>query len=144
MSVPSRAIQLLRSIDPNLAQMAQEAYDHLIDFGAHPNALIILDSLKVKELDEGTQVSLVYLHAFDGVPIVRSLLACFETAVSAVLIFTQVFRHTEEAKVVHSDAFELWKVDLQKFIDDGDYERVAIPNKLPKIVTCADGVWIVL
>lgn len=118
--VPSKAIRLL-DFDRNLASLAQESYDLLIDFGAHPNLRTVTDNLRVNEVPEGTRITLTYLQMFDSLPVARSLLACFETGIVAVLLFTQVFRHTEEAQAIHASASELW-TDLTKYLKEGDYE----------------------
>ena len=84
----NRAIQKLAIHDPNLATMARDTYEWMIEFGGHPNPRSIIDHIKENEAEaDGTvPFSMAYIHAAGSVAAIRCLAACVENGCLAVAI----------------------------------------------------------
>jgi hypothetical protein len=83
----NRAIQKLTPHDPNLAALAKDTYQWMIEFGAHPNPRSIIDHIRTKEpVAEGYPFSLIYIHSTDSAASIRSLGACIENGCMCIAI----------------------------------------------------------
>jgi hypothetical protein len=84
----NRAIQKLQGDDADLAAVAREAYEWMIEFGAHPNKRVVFDHLRFKEeTTEGhIPVSFIYIHSADSLATVRALMACLENCCLVIAI----------------------------------------------------------
>lgn len=85
-----RAIDILRTIDPNLSTMLKETYGWSIEFGAHPNFLSVLESLRLGEtIEDGEEffsVNMTYIHSQHSAPYMRALIAVVENACVAITV----------------------------------------------------------
>jgi hypothetical protein len=102
----SKGMKLLE-FDPNLKTLAQQVYDACIDFGAHPNPIAVLKNLQVEDAGDAWRVSLVSLHGVGSFPVERTLVACVETGLACVLIFSQVFGNNPASREIHSATYAL-------------------------------------
>jgi hypothetical protein len=84
----NRAIQKLGAHDQNLALMAKDTYQWMIEFGAHPNPRSVLDHIQVREQDaDGYRpFSLIYIHSAGSGAALKCLTACIENACISIAI----------------------------------------------------------
>jgi hypothetical protein len=118
----NRATQKLKTCDPNLAALAKEAYDGLIDFGAHPNPRSIISHLKVENPDSNGDlpVSLTYLHSTASFEVLRSLIACIENACFTIAVLCHALPDHPAMQACSNRAWELV----------GDLQRQLVANGL--------------
>ncbi|MEH2494565.1 hypothetical protein V1294_001044 [Bradyrhizobium sp. AZCC 1678] len=102
----ANGIRLLKR-DPNLRDLAQLVYDASIDFGAHPKPIAVIKNLEINDVGQAYSVSLTSLHAVDSFSVERALIACLETGLACVLIFSQVFPQHQDSREIHSSASAL-------------------------------------
>jgi hypothetical protein len=93
--------------DPNLLRVIDEAYDLLIDFGAHPNRRSILDHIRIEDREKHYAVSLTYLHNAPSTQAVRAIAACVETGLAIACIFPHALPNLPAAGEVHAEAIKI-------------------------------------
>jgi hypothetical protein len=103
----SNGIALLNS-DPNLREAISNAYEHSIEFGAHPNLRSILPYVKIETPNEkGQPIGLTYLNSINSVETLRSITACIETGILVLLMSPHVFPQHPIAAQMHARAAKI-------------------------------------
>lgn len=83
-----RGAKYLKDISPDLYDLAQQAYEGSIDYGAHPNVKGIAGHLSIDEEREDGQVgvSLTALYGTGHIQTVRGLAACLDFGLAIIAL----------------------------------------------------------
>lgn len=122
-----KGLAILRTLDPNLATYVDSCYEASIEFGAHPNKRSILDHII---FDQDTAASeqrarLIYVSGAGSLQVVRTLSACVETGLAALLLSPHILPNHESAIDTHGRAcevslrFQAWLQQEGLLADDG-------------------------
>ncbi|TAH66012.1 MAG: hypothetical protein EWM45_13080 [Rhodopseudomonas palustris] len=117
----NRGIQKLKLRDQNLAAMAKETYEWMIDFGGHPNPRSIVDHVRVAEQESNGDVSmsLIYINSAESLAVVRAIAACIENGCMVLAILAHTFPEHDDSADVFSQAWEIFREFEQYAIEDG-------------------------
>lgn len=115
----NRAIQKLRIQDPNLADMAKDTYEWMIDFGGHPNPRSVLSHIRPgdKEPSGDHPFSLIYIHEGGSSEVVRAITACIENACLSVAILCHAMPKHPGGSGIFEKVWPLFQ-RFQKFLRD--------------------------
>jgi hypothetical protein len=121
----NRGIQKLEARDRNLAVMAKDSYEWMINFGGHPNNRSIVDHIRIEDTLANGDIpfSLIYLNSPGSLAVVRALAACIENGCMAVAILTHTFSDHDAASSVFPQVWEIFKEFEQIAIDEGYLDR---------------------
>jgi hypothetical protein len=117
----NRAIQKLRAHDPNLADIARDGYQWMIEFGAHPNPRSILEHVRFNEAhaDGDRPVSLIYIQSSDALAVIRCLSACVENACAILAVLCHASPDHPRMGETFSEIWNIWREVQRKMKADG-------------------------
>ena len=70
------------------------AYESTIDFGAHPNSLSLLRSIRIEDIDGGMQaMDFTYIHGSGSFEVRQSLVACAEIGLAVFFVALMCFEN---------------------------------------------------
>jgi hypothetical protein len=76
----------IKSRHEQLGSLIDDLYQASIDFGARPNAKSVISHIFLKELEEGTEVSLACLFGENDIRCQQGLIACAENGIASTFI----------------------------------------------------------
>lgn len=89
------------------ADNVREAYDHTIDFGAHPNSRSLLSSTRIEVVDGVHSLDFAYVHGCSSFELRQSLVACFEVGMLVFFITLICSNKHPSSKELNDRALDL-------------------------------------